>query len=222
MNIKLKRFMNNFSFVMFSNLYSLIISTIITILIPRFFSQLTYSYFQLENLYCGYIWIISIGWNDGFYIKYGGCHKKDLQSSNISSLLVMSMAYSFLVSLFVIICGYFIINDVNKQYVFIMAAVSVGIEIITNSLKNLLQAVNSMKQFGVITFIDRTIYFVFVVFLILIHSIDFKVLIAADIISKFILLGICVFMSKDFIFNKISPTKKTFKQAMEIISIGIT
>lgn len=222
MNPQINHFLKNFSFIMFANLYSLIISTIITFIVPRFFSEECYSYFQLENLYCGYIWLMSLGWNDGFYIKYGGKHRADLHSGAISSLILMCTVHAIIASIFVIIGASFVFSDVNKKYVFIMATISVGIELICNSLKNLLQAVNSMRQFGIITFIDRTIYSILVIILIASHYTNFRLLIGVDIISKMIMLGVCIFMCRDFIFQKLKIVRETFQQAKEIISIGIS
>ena len=72
---------------MVGNFYSLFVSTLMTFLIPRIFSEETYSYFQLENLYCGYLWIASLGINDGLYIKYGGKERKEINKRFFSSIL---------------------------------------------------------------------------------------------------------------------------------------
>ena len=222
MNQRFRSFAKSFSFVMTGNLYSLLISTLVTFIIPRYFTKETYSYFQLENLYCGYIWLISIGWTDGYYIKYGGEKREDLNKSKISSLISVTSIYSIIVSIILVSVIISTNLESSKKYVFIMAAISVCIEIITNSLANMLQATNSMKQYAAITIIDRTTYTFFVLALILTKCTNFKYLILVDIISKVFLLINGIFMCRDFLFGKIIYNKELFQNVKEIISVGIS
>lgn len=222
MSKKFKSFFSNSAFVVISNTYSLIISTFITFIIPSFFSQETYSYFQLENLYCGYLWIMSIGWNDGYYIKYGGCNIEKIKKDNFSSMFIFTILHCIF---FLIVFSYIALQfftDKNKKYVFILATVSVSIEVCTSSLLNLLQASFQMKKFAFILFIDRTIYSILVIFMIVFHRTDFKLLILSDIVSKIILLMICLIFSRDFFEKKISFSKEIFCKSKEIISSGFS
>lgn len=220
MNHKFIKLAKNFSLVMIGNLYSLFVSTIITLIIPRFFSEETYSYFQLENLYCSYLWIFSLGWNDGYYIKYGGKNKNDLKNNNVSSLFFITFLHSLTTFILLISTTRFILLDANKRYVLMLAIISVCIEFLISSMINLLQATNCMKHYAIMTIIDRSIYLFFVIILIITHNLNFKILIFADILSKIILLFLGICFCRDFFSSKIKLNSEIFIQAKEIISIG--
>ena len=139
MNKKLVEFIKNFSIVMMGNVYSIFISVIVTFLIPRSFGKEAYSYFQLENLYCGYVWIMSLGWNDGLYIKFGGEERKNINKSQISSQIAALTCYlSFMGICLAFIFGYAASTN-EKRFVLWMALTSVIIEIITISIINIIQ-----------------------------------------------------------------------------------
>lgn len=80
MNNKIRNFIERLSIVLWAQIYSMLISGVTAFIMPKYFSIQAYSYYQLENLYCGYIWIISLGIPNGFFLKYGG--KKEVSLIN--------------------------------------------------------------------------------------------------------------------------------------------
>jgi len=64
--------LKNFSYSLASNLISLIISALIVLVIPRIIGVEDYGYWQLYLFYSSYITFLTLGWNDGIYLRYGG------------------------------------------------------------------------------------------------------------------------------------------------------
>lgn len=222
MNKKLVEFIKNFSIVMMGNVYSIFISVIVTFLIPRSFGKEAYSYFQLENLYCGYVWIMSLGWNDGLYIKFGGEERKNINKSQISSQIAALTCYlSFMGICLAFIFGYAASTN-EKRFVLWMALTSVIIEIITISIINIIQATNSMKQYAKIIIFDRSCYMLLVILLLIFRALDFRYLIFADIFSKVFTLCLALFEGRDFLFAEIQDFARIWKDIKELVSIGIS
>ena len=221
MNSRVKEFIKNFSMVIAGNIFSMLIAVTVTFLVPHFFSSEAYSYFQLENLYCGYIWIISLGWNDGLYVKFGGAKRSEIGCGKVSSQFMALVIY--LIASGCIIASIFSsrFETSEKRFVFYMALISVTVEIVTCSVTNLLQATNSMKQYAKITILDRGYYFCFVVMLLFLDIRDFYHLIAVDIISKCITLFIVLYSGRDFVFGKPQDIKQVLADIKDILSIGI-
>ena len=63
------KLMKNISYVFLANTISMGVNIVINFLIPIAFSEEVYAYYQLENLYCGYLWILTLGWHEGIYIR---------------------------------------------------------------------------------------------------------------------------------------------------------
>lgn len=215
-------FVRNFSYVMLSNILSMGVSIIVTLLIPHYTSNSTYAYFQLENLYCGYIWLISLGWNDGLYIKYGGIKREKLKNEGISGQFLALFLYILLTAFCLLnISSKYGVSDENKKIVFFLSIISVSIEILTITLTNLLQAVNSMKEYAKVTILDRSLYFGLVLVFLLSGNQDFKILIGIDLAAKCIVFCWTVYVSKDFLFVKAKGVKETLQMSKEAIGIGI-
>lgn len=216
-------FLKNFSYVMLSNILSMSVSALVTFLIPHYVSNVTYAYFQLENLYCGYIWLISLGWNDGLYIKYGGIKREELRKEGISGQYLALFIYVFFIAYTMLnIFGRYSNFDANKKVVFSLSVISVSLEILTITLTNLLQAVNNMKEYAKIIILDRSIYLVVVLLFLWSGNQDFKLLIIIDLLAKFCALVCSVFVSRDFLFVKAKSVKNTLQASKEAIGIGIS
>lgn len=92
--------MKNFSYTFAANLFQLIISSMVVLVIPRYFGVKDYSFWQLYLLYFSYVGMLQIGWCDGVYLRHGGKHYHELnkKSDFISSRLCYIFLYlNFLV-----------------------------------------------------------------------------------------------------------------------------
>lgn len=218
-----KIFIKNFSYVMLSNLFSLVISSIIVLIIPHFAGEKVYSYYQLENLYCSYLWVFSIGWLQGLYIKYGGISREKLMDDNIAWQLVLLVTYSvLLLSLMLLITNAIVFQTEEKKTVFILSVISISIELLMNGLKYLLQAVNDMKSFSISIILDRGIYICIVIACLFASHINYVILISIDLLSKLIALIYLLIQTRDFYKFKQVNLKDAFQKTEEAIKIGIS
>lgn len=219
--MKTKTFIKNFSVVMLSNIFTLFVATIMTFLVPNFFGEEIYSYFQLENVYCGYIWIISLGWTEGVYIKYGGINLEELKKERLSGEFLIVFIF-LLFSGFLLISGSSFFLKGMKYIIFILSTISVVIEIITCISSMLLQAANEMRKYAKIPFLDRVIYFILVLILVTNNIKDPVVLIGVDLIAKLLGCIIALYYGRSFIFVRIISLKKSFFMFIDTIKIGIS
>lgn len=213
--------LKNLSYVLIGNVISLVISAMLTFLIPKKFSHEVYSYFQLENLYCGYVWLMSLGWIDGIYLKYGGEKRQDICKADISGQFVWMIVYLTVTGGILLGVSGMLFSTDEKKIIFIFAVCSVVIENLTTFVTNLLQATNSMIQYAKITIADRILYFCFVILLITRGVSEFYILIGVDILSKCITLMLAVYTGRDMLFVLPKGIRQTYLLTKELISTGI-
>ncbi|AWP35951.1 hypothetical protein DXF96_08105 [Heyndrickxia coagulans] len=216
----MKNLLRNFSYTFISNSVSILISTILIVIVPRFISIESYGYWQLYIFFNSYISYMSLGLTDGAYLRYGG-YKYD----KLPKKLFISQFW-FLV-LFDIICDFTIAymyafsnNNSDKISVVFFTCFS-GILVVPRSLLTfILQATNRIKEYAVVTLLERVFYFSLVIIFLLIGITDFDFLILADILGKIVSTLYAILVCKDIVFGKIDYLKNTLREIKLNISAG--
>ena len=68
---KFKTILANFSYVIASNLLTVLGSSLVVLLLPKIMGAKEYGYWQLYIFYLSYVGFIHLGWVDGIYLRYG-------------------------------------------------------------------------------------------------------------------------------------------------------
>lgn len=221
MDLKLKNFAKNFTYTFASNIVSTIISVITVIIVPKFLGIKQYSYWQLYIFYLTYIGILGIGWSDGIYLKVGGYKYDELNKPLIVSQFWLMTIVEIIFSLiFILITHNFIHND-DKIYILTVTGIS-GFFIIMRSLfYYVLEGTNRIKEYALINFLDRILYFTFTITALLINSESYKPLILVDMIAKGITVIVAICFCKDIVFGKFISINKGVNKAISYINSGI-
>ena len=216
-----KTFLKNASYVFLANTICILVNVAVNFLVPVLFSQESYSYYQLENLYCGYIWILTLGWHEGIYIYYGGKSEDIIDKKEISTQCWMFFLYLIFVSTISIGIGGLYFKDIAKKYVFGMSMASVAIEAVRYVYLYYLICVDEMKRYTKYMVGDRFVYIAFVFLLLVFNLTDYRFLIGADILSKAFLLGCILCINRSLFFRKIAIIRESLNHAKRMIKSGI-
>ena len=79
-----------------ANVIRLMISVVMTLVLPRILGVEEYSYWQLYLFYVTYTAYSSIGWCEGTYLKYGGMEYAKLDRSRMAVLGIGSLSVDLL------------------------------------------------------------------------------------------------------------------------------
>lgn len=207
--------------VIFSNIVSILTNVVKTLLVPMIIVDLEmYSYWQIYLFYLSYVLIISLGYNDGFYVNYTGKDivKKDSDYSIRNSLIFQMIITSLLTFLFVIIIMLF--GTGIKKIIYIMIALNfIPMEFIDISLK-IFQAKFEMKSFSFFNVFDKLIFLIIIIILIPLKKVNWIVLIFIDLISKILLSIAIIIKLKDYWIVKKINYKLAIMKWKENIKIG--
>lgn len=220
MNSFIKKFFKNLSFAFIANLLSIVISTVLILIVPKFVSILDYGYWQLYIFYCSFISYMSFGLTDGAYLRYGGYRYKDLHKP------VFVSQYWFLVLLNVFInfslATFYALNftDPNKSIVVFLTCLS-GVLVVPRSLiVFMLQSTNRIKEYSITIILERVIYFILVILFLLFGIDEFQFLIISDVIGKLCSVIYACLISKELVFGKFESIKKSINEIWINISVG--
>lgn len=221
MNSKAINFIKNFSYTISSNLISMLITALIILVIPKLISFDDYGYWQLYLFYSSYVGLFHFGWIEGIYLRYGGANYKELDNKLFFSQFIMFVFFQLILMFIFLTIAYFFITNNEKVFIFSMITFYMFITNTSYMLIYILQTTNRIKDFALITIIDRIIYCCLIISLISFSLVDYKLFIVADLVGKTFGLIYAMYACRNIVFNKLSTFYFTFKEIIENISIGM-
>lgn len=221
MNNKAINFIKNFSYSLSSNLISLIITTIVILIVPKLIGVKDYGYWQLYLFYTSYVGFLHFGWNDGIYLRYGGKEYKQLNQDLFFSQFWMFVIFQMLVASIIISLSIFFNIDSNRLFIILMTAFCMFIVNVRLMLLYILQCTNRIKEYAQITMMEKIIYCCLTALLLLIGIKQFKLLIIADLLGKFISFLYTINCCKEIVINKVFKFSFNIGETFKNISAGI-
>lgn len=221
MNIKALRFLKNFTYTFSSNLITLMVSTLVTLIVPRLIGVEDFGYWQLYMFYSTYVGFFHFGWNDGIYLRYGGDSYKSLDKDKFFSQFVQLLSVQVVLAGAILIFAGLFADGPDRTFIFQMIALNMIILNVRYMFLFTLQATNLIKKYAKIMVMDRILFIAIVLLLLFLGSRDYHLMIAADLLSKFISLLMGMYFCKEFVFRKLSHFNLDIKESWNNINVGI-
>ena len=214
-------FIKKLSYVTFVQIFSMLVSAILTVFVPKLLRITDYGFWQLFMFYQGYIGVFHLGWNDGIYLQIGGKKYEELNRKELFSQLILLSGLQIIFAYFIILGSYLFEYDYNRKYIFCCLAISLVISNIRLFFQYILQATSRIKEFSVSIFADRITYLFFALYGLFVLGNSYKILLIGDIIGKTISLLVLIFFCRDIAFRRISDFDFDIKAVFNNIHIGI-
>jgi O-antigen/teichoic acid export membrane protein len=217
----MKNLIKNMRYTVSANVITLVISILITLLLPRRLGVQNYGYFQLYLFYTSYASIFHFGLPDGIYLRYGGEYYENVDKNEIKEQFVFLSLLLFMLSFFSMVYSFLFIHDDSKSLIILASIISIFLTNLRVFFLFLLQATNRIKEYAKYTRLDRILFFVFAVFYIFFVGSSFKIIIGVDLLSRTIALVGVVIVFKDVLFNSTNfNLKRMLIDAYRNIKIG--
>lgn len=221
MNSKTINFIKNFSYTLISNLVSLLSSILVILIVPKLIGVEEYGYWQLYLFYSSYVGFLHFGWNDGIYLRYGGKNYEELDKSLFFSQFCMQLIFQLIIAGIIFGSADIFAIDNKRIFVFKMTAICMVIINLRCMLLYILQSTNRIREYAQITMMDRIIYCCLIFTFLVAGARENKLMIAADLIAKFISLIYAMYCCRDMVFRRILSICFNFRETIENISVGI-
>lgn len=221
MNKKAIDFIKNFSYTLTSNLVSMIVSILVILIVPKLIGVEEYGYWQLYLFYSVYVGFLHFGWDDGIYLRYGGKEYKELDKRLFFSQFYMLVILQLLLAVIICISSTICIVDTNRIFIFRMTAICMAIVNVRYMLVYILQGTNRIKEYAQITMMDRILYCSLIIVFLIVGVREYKLMIVADLIGKFISLLYAMYCCRDIVYRRISTFYFSFRETIENISVGM-
>lgn len=220
MNLKAKQFMRHIAGAVGANLVRLMISVVLTLLLPKLMGQEEYSYWQLYLFYGTYLAYTSLGWCEGFTLKYGGAHYDELNKPLIIGQIWMLFGYELLffggLWLVISLAGL----EQPKYILLLLACASAVFDIVRYMVQSVLHTVNRIQEYVHIVLSERLLFAALACAALLIGLNTALAFILSEIIGRFLSMLYAFGHIRDMVCTRPAPARELAHEAKDEISIG--
>ncbi|QIV95706.1 hypothetical protein EDC55_10857 [Allofrancisella inopinata] len=223
MNNSFKKTIKDFLIMIFSQFVFLILSILRVLILPIFMSLNDYGYWQLYLLYISYVVALSLGFNDGIYLKYLKYDYDDLPKKEIRSGFRIFIIFQIILCIALILLALVTERTIDS---IILALVFLNIPLfgINGVFLIIFQTTRDTKSYAFYTNIDKLLFLI--VLIILLFFIDDSylllfVLIVLDILTRLLATLLMIIKCKELIIGSVYNLSKSYKFFKVYVRIGI-
>lgn len=216
----MKRLLANLSYSVVANLVTMLVSVLVVLIIPKYWGEVAYGYFQLYLFYISYVGFFHLGWIDGIYLRIGGKNYSDLDRGLYSGQFWLLSVVVLVISAGIFWGSAFFLADGSKLFVLRMTCFCLFIYLPVTYINYIFQATNRIKSYAQIVLVEKIVFIILLTCIMFSGNKNFEWLVTADVAGKVISLVLAVIYARDIVFQKIKNWGIIVKEACLNISIG--
>lgn len=211
----------NLKYSVLSQILVIIFGVIRAIAIPAYLGVTDFGYWQVYLLYVGFVGVLSLGFNDGIYLRYGGINQNDLPWSLLRSSFVYYLMTLCLLSLFFLVILQQTEINHNKYLSLTYVIINITLVGCSSLFLFIFQTTNQIKKYSVYILIDKIIFILVLAIMLVFDGLDFESLMILDCTTKLLLVIIMLVDCREFIVGKYSSYSDGFFEFCRNLSVGI-
>lgn len=215
-----KNIKRNLSYALVAQLISLALSVLMALIIPKLLNVEAYSFFQLFVFYSTYVGIFHFGMTDGVYLKYGGERYRNINKQLLGSQLWLMIFIQFIIAFAIILYSIIYVKVADRQFVLIATTIYILVANITWFFGFLFQAVNYTKHYSISVIINKVVYIISIVILIIIRPEDYRIFIILFVVAQTFAAAYCLILGRDIAFTKLVSFKEALIEFIGYAKIG--
>lgn len=215
-----KTFITGLSYTFFANIFSTFVSSLFILIIPKLIGVAEYGYWQLFVFYSGYIAYMSLGITDGIYLRYGGLEYEDLPRKKLIAQYWSLAAFEVLVSIGAYLAIYPRITDADRAFILLFVCMVALLTVPKSLLTFCMQATNRIKDNALTIIIEKAVYFLIVLGMLVFRFYSFKWMIVADILGRVASNLFAAFRMKEIVIGEMADWRTTSKELFMNMRIG--
>lgn len=214
-----RKTLHNIITALAAQLISIVLSILMSLIVPKLLGIEGYAYWQLFIFYSSYAGLFHFGLVDGIYLRVGGEAYADLDRSILKGQFSIMMVIQVFVGVMLVILAF----NCEPERGFVLAATAAFV-ILSNAhvfFAYIFQATNLTDRYSYSIIIDRVSFIVTLLVLIVLRISDFRIFVVLYTISKGLSLLYLLLYSKDILRTKAPKIGSAISESITNIRTGI-
>lgn len=216
----MKELLNKISLALLANIVGFIVSTIIILFVPKFINISEYALFQLYVFYVGYIGFINIGWPEGIMLRFGGKKFDELDKNGLKTEIILFSSIVSIIGIIIILVAILYIETLTK-FIWISVGLCIIIYLPRTFMQVLLHMTNRVNEYSISIIIEKIVYLIGVLILILMGIKKYELYIMAELLGRSFALIYISFKCKDILIAKGRKISYEIHEIIINIKVGI-
>ena len=204
-----------------ANLVSLLGSTLLTLILPKFIGITQYAYYQLYIFYASYIGFLGFGWLDGIYLRYGGKFYDKIDKKLISAQFKAYSIFESIISIVIFAITLLNFQGYEKEFVYACCSICIFIYMPRAILHNLLQTTGRVKEYAKSLIIEKFIHIFVTTIGLLLGRGDFEWFIISELIGRLFATCYILYICRDIVRTASYSRNKVLPEIKNNITCGI-
>jgi O-antigen/teichoic acid export membrane protein len=219
---KARQFLTNIIYAFLAQGISLLLSLVMSFIVPKLLGVKEFGYWQLFLFYTNYTGALTLGLNSGIYLQLGGKKYQELEYSPLGNQLRASIVVQMVFAL--LFAVYASVFEVDPKRKFVMCCVAAQM-VICNAIDFLgciYQAVNRTKIYSMSVIIDKISFLVFVLALLISKAQHFQIFVLLLLAGKIISLIYCFYIGRKIVFSPWMRSQNVILEMGRNMAVGIS
>lgn len=213
-------FKKNLVFAFSAQFVSLLLSVLMSIVVPKFLNVENFGFWQLFLFYVSYAGFFHFGLTDGIYLTIGGKKVEELDKKELNNQFHILFYIQCCISIIVLITSKLYFSN-EKTYILNISAFYILIANLNWFLGYIFQAINETKIYSISVMIDRVLFIIFVCLTFIFKINSFYFLMILYTFTRMVALLYCVKKSNNILSIKTDNVLFSLKNTFNFIKIGI-
>lgn len=217
----LRKLVGSLSVAVAAQLVAVVMSVLMTFLVPKVLDVREFAYWQLFIFYSSYVGILTLGINDGVYLVTGGMSRETVDKRGIGSQFYLLSGLQVLFATLAIIVCRLVVIDPGRSDVLFATAVYLFCFNLMGFLGYLFQALDETKLYSFAVIISRGSFLVPLVVLLVHRNESAKVYMACYVAAQLLGLIFCLVKGREFLLVKPMPFGAAMSSAVTSARVGV-
>ncbi|QSY58070.1 oligosaccharide flippase family protein [Bifidobacterium imperatoris] len=219
--LNLRKLIGNFGFAALAQTSSMVLSFIISFLVPKLLGVEEFGYWQLFIFYISYCGFFLLGSNDGVYLIHGGKTYDQLDKRSVASQFMVTLALQTIFAIAIGLCSLFFMHEEKRMFVIILTGIYLIFNNLTFYFGYIFQAVNETKTFSFLNVVDKLIFLIVLVPLLLMKSDTFYPYVILYTVAKIVACIWSYVLSRQLFSCGFLPVREAIRETWNSMSVGI-
>lgn len=222
MNLSIRKAVENMSYAVMGQIVAMILSFVLSLIVPRFLETAEFAYWQLFMLYVGYVGIAHLGLNDGIYLRLGGKKYEELDLSVISSQFWILVVEQVLLAILFFTVALRVAGAGSERFFVLAGTIFFMIlDNITQFVCYIFQAVNQIKRSAITTMVFNSVALLLVIVMLVMKVDNFRGIVLCYVGGRLCSFLYILFWGRGFVFRRPNHIKYAIKESIKNINVGI-